>query len=1760
MNRPNFLLVAAPWTEAFRSRWVWCVLGLVVVGSPLRAQSAPDSFMGLGLDGVNYWSSAPFGNAAFNGSNWIEFEGSQWGTTVFTWDNPQFDPTTGLPRYLNPGRALRMLIYPMNANYSNRPTSWPVRSGAGAGRVLVTWQGEADIRLNSGSLVAGASNGPATGLIVNGRRTYQVPGPSASLWVEVHAVNPANPPTSLRVWLPDPANPTGATLEGRMWHPWFLDRLRDMPLRFLRFMDWGQTNGSPQVSWADRRLPSHVTQTGTLNRRAPATGFSGNRPTGVAWEYMVMLANEIGTDLWICVPHLADDAYIRKLARLIRFGSDGVEPYSQAVANPVFPPLRSDLKVWVEFSNEIWSSGSSFPQGNWAQEQANAQGISRARFNARQFCRTWRIFQEEFGGTSRLVRVAALFTAHATYNQEFLTEIASYGAGLTPAVTADVVSPTTYFGNGIQDWAHERAQQAAGGVDPWFYTGETFTSGGSTRPVTIPMSSPYWTSAALNRHLGETFVEWKRRIFSGASVQGGGPDATGVGGGFDAGLVALVQASLGRAVPLVSYEGGPSIYTDYLDGGDLRDDGITAFMEALNRSPGMREMYRIQLNMAFSKGLRQHGIFVGPAGSWGKFGQWGQMEFSGQEPTSSPRWQELLFLQQDLATLRPVDAPTGLVPVFDTPPRLVSGRAGQALSRTIVTSSGNGTRTLAVIGANLLPGLSATVTGDSVTVSGTAEDGGANFLYLRVRDADGDAAWRIFSLYVGGGPGVVLESNFEGINPALNLPWTSAYQVAPGWTTTGWSRGAGISPMAGDDALVWSQVMPADETASTLEAALAAQSWWEVGLAPGQGAEPLDLRGARVRFAVNRTGFHAPRRFALFASPAGFGSAQQLFVTPRLGATGTSFEFEAVLPSTPAFGGISGPVSFRLVGFGGQFSGHQVRLTDFRVRALTVGNTPPQFTENPALLSAAYVGEAYTGSLAPLVLGSGDDVTWTKASGPVWLSVAANGAVSGTPNAGDLGENTFTATATDSRGLSATLTFRLPVTSQVVSPVFLPPGGSYDEGVAVTMSTATAGASIRFTLDGSTPSPTFGTLYSGPVTLPAGTVTVRAIAFRTGLSPSSVSAASYTVRPLAVPQILSQPRDRTVAVGGEVTFQVVAEGSEPLVYQWRRNGVALAGRTQPVLNLTGVTAAQAGAYDCVVSNPFGTATSQAAVLQVLTSDSPNRPILSLPRPRIELTIPTFTRVFFLLPIENQGGLPLTWSTAAAANGGTANYYHFTVHEPTAAGELDFNWRDIIGPSQGGTELTNALSSQATAQITLPWAFRFYGANQSQMRVSRFGTLQFSEETIDGNNRTLTSTNAPGNLVAVLWDDWRLDGQSSVWWRGTAQEVVVTWQNVHHVNSTATRATFQAILFRDGRLRFQYAHTPLSGFSATVALQNGAKNTGLTVSHVNAANTRSGTAITLGQRMNELHNNTTWTTNATLNPQASAEQILSIFPGSLPSGSTWTTYVRVTSNDPDRPVEIVPITFTLGQTPWLYVYGRENGSGSFQVISNGSRQPHSSQGTLFTTAGQTLEFEGRNAGQLTLNLQGNPRVLISGEHPGDFSLVQDLPGSISPGLGSVFRIRFQPQGPGVRRAIITILSNASEPVYTFAVEGPGMSRLEYWRTQFNLPPDGPGSLSADPDGDGLTNLLEYALGGHPLVPDQAVVRPRVHFEDDLLSITFRQQSDPALAYTVQYSENLTQWVDIWTSTGTDNQDGVMTVTEPTPPSSAPHKFLRLRIAR
>lgn len=80
--------------------------------------------------------------------------------------------------------------------------------------------------------------------------------------------------------------------------------------------------------------------------------------------------------------------------------------------------------------------------------------------------------------------------------------------------------------------------------------------------------------------------------------------------------------------------------------------------------------------------------------------------------------------------------------------------------------------------------------------------------------------------------------------------------------------------------------------------------------------------------------------------------------------------------------------------------------------------------------------------------------------------------------------------------------------SVVAEPSITPAGGVFYESQAVTLACATAGASMRYTTNGTTPTHLVGTVYAAPFNIDAD-LTVKAIAYKTGYTNSPVNTKTF---------------------------------------------------------------------------------------------------------------------------------------------------------------------------------------------------------------------------------------------------------------------------------------------------------------------------------------------------------------------------------------------------------------------------------------------------------------------------------------------------------------------------------------------------------------------------------------------------------------------------------------------------------------------------
>ena len=157
----------------------------------------------------------------------------------------------------------------------------------------------------------------------------------------------------------------------------------------------------------------------------------------------------------------------------------------------------------------------------------------------------------------------------------------------------------------------------------------------------------------------------------------------------------------------------------------------------------------------------------------------------------------------------------------------------------------------------------------------------------------------------------------------------------------------------------------------------------------------------------------------------------------------------------------------------------------------------------------------------------------------------------------------LTATATDSLGNTSEFATNVlvPDTTPPDPPVPSPAGGTYTGSQSVTL-TAEAGATIRYTTDGSTPSVTSGTIYSGPISI-SSTTTLKAVAIDSAGNVSTVMTETYTIEATApVTAAPAPPSELSIIKGsivsGSVSQLAADDGAYVVV------GSAAAGSTQVI--------------------------------------------------------------------------------------------------------------------------------------------------------------------------------------------------------------------------------------------------------------------------------------------------------------------------------------------------------------------------------------------------------------------------------------------------------------------------------------------------------------------------------------------------------------------------------------------------------------------
>ena len=121
--------------------------------------------------------------------------------------------------------------------------------------------------------------------------------------------------------------------------------------------------------------------------------------------------------------------------------------------------------------------------------------------------------------------------------------------------------------------------------------------------------------------------------------------------------------------------------------------------------------------------------------------------------------------------------------------------------------------------------------------------------------------------------------------------------------------------------------------------------------------------------------------------------------------------------------------------------------------------------------------------------------------------------------------------------------------------------------------------------------------YATSDTNTVGNAAVFTVVVSNGTGTATSDKATLTVTPAPVaPAITTQPVSQAVATGQTASFSVAATGTEPLTYQWKKNGSDIAGATSSTYKPVSSSELNGAKFSVVVTNSAGTVTSNEAVL------------------------------------------------------------------------------------------------------------------------------------------------------------------------------------------------------------------------------------------------------------------------------------------------------------------------------------------------------------------------------------------------------------------------------------------------------------------------------------------------------------------------------------------------------------------------------------
>ena len=260
-------------------------------------------------------------------------------------------------------------------------------------------------------------------------------------------------------------------------------------------------------------------------------------------------------------------------------------------------------------------------------------------------------------------------------------------------------------------------------------------------------------------------------------------------------------------------------------------------------------------------------------------------------------------------------------------------------------------------------------------------------------------------------------------------------------------------------------------------------------------------------------------------------------------------------------------------------------------------------------------------------------------------------------------------------------------------------------------------------------------------------------------------------------------------------------------------------------------------------------------------------------------------------------------TVLNASGGPNTFGYSWIDNDS--GGLDYNFIDISTTGQ----LAN-VGNDGNETIPLPFDFKFFGEVQNEVIISANGFLSFAPITgLAFANQQIPDTGNPNLFIAPMWDDLEPQDGTGVFYMGTEEYFIVQYEAVPGFGFPAfgipipDPVTFQVILFPDGSFKFQYENVNSTiRTSSTVGIEGPQGLSGLQVIF-NTEYLTDGLAITFSPSV-----------SGTVEPGESVEVPVEFVTDGLTIGETYTGKIIVESNDPVTPIDEIPVTLEVLDTP------------------------------------------------------------------------------------------------------------------------------------------------------------------------------------------------------------------------------------------------------